>query len=129
MYHFHAADRVLEPLGAPVAFRDLIPDLMNQHFLAEAAVLLFFTAVFPRTLEKYGARGYRYVLIEAGHVAQNVCLLAAELGLSAVCVGGFTDRRINRLLKLDERFEGAVYALAVGHPHTTDTGDETHNGS
>lgn len=115
VYHLHAFERTLEPLGMPLSIADLVPDLMNQTFLEPASALIFFTAVFPRTLKKYGARGYRYVLLEAGHAAQNICLRAADLGLAALCVGGFTDHRINKVLKLDGRSEGAVYAVALGH--------------
>jgi SagB-type dehydrogenase family enzyme len=115
VYHLHAFERTLEPLGMPLSIADRVPDLMNQAFLEPASALIFFTAVFPRTLKKYGARGYRYVLIEAGHAAQNICLQAADLGLATLCVGGFTDHRINKVLKLDGGSEGAVYAVALGH--------------
>jgi SagB-type dehydrogenase family enzyme len=77
---------------------------------------LFLTAVFERTMSRYGPRGYRYVLLEAGHVAQNLCLVATELELGTLCLGGFRDAAINELLGLDPRGEGAVYAVAIGQP-------------
>ena len=72
--------------------------------------------MFGRSQKKYGTRGYRYVLLEAGHSAQNVCLRAAELGLGSLCMGGFEDARLNRMLGLEPAREGVVYAVAVGHP-------------
>jgi SagB-type dehydrogenase family enzyme len=115
LYHFHARDRVLEPLGTSPTIGELLPDLMQQRYLEKAAALVFLAAVFPRTQRKYGARGYRYILLEAGHAAQNFCLRAVELKLATLCVGGYTDSRINALLRLDTQREGVVYALAVGH--------------
>ena len=73
------------------------------------------TAVLDRTLHKYGARGYRYILLEAGHAAQNLCLLASERGLASLCVGGFADAAVNRFLGLDPRTEATVYCVGVGH--------------
>jgi len=40
---------------------------------------------------KYRERTYRYVLLEAGHVGQNLCLAATGLGLGACTVGAFDD--------------------------------------
>jgi SagB-type dehydrogenase family enzyme len=115
LYHYHARDRVLEPLFVESSVTQLLPDLMNQQVLEGASAIVFLSAVFARTQGKYGARGYRYILLEAGHAVQNVCLRAVELGLATLCIGGYTDARINALLKLDGRSEGVVYAVAVGH--------------
>jgi SagB-type dehydrogenase family enzyme len=88
--------------------------LLDQHFVEDANVLVLLSAVLPRTLNKYGPRGYRYVLLEAGHCAQNLCLLAAEAGLGAICLGGFNDTRLNRFLGLDGRTEAVLYCVAIG---------------
>jgi len=115
IHHFNARDHTLEPVSEPCTIEEILPDLMYQRFLEPASALCLLTAVLPRTLRKYGARGYRYVLMEAGHVAQNMCLRATEIGLAALCVGGFTDQRLNRRLLLDGSSEAALYGVAVGH--------------
>lgn len=79
-----------------------------------AAVTLFITAVFYRSTFKYGDRGYRFVLLEAGHVGQNLALTATALGLSAVNVGGYVDEVIDEYLGLDGLRQSAVYLAAVG---------------
>ena len=115
IHHFNALEHTLEPLSQSCVIAEILPDLMHQGFLEPASALCLLTAVLPRTLRKYGTRGYRYLLIEAGHVAQNMCLRATEIGLATLCVGGFTDQRINRRLLLDGSSEAALYGLAVGH--------------
>ena len=82
----------------------------------EANLLLAFVARFSRMQSKYGPRGYRYILLEAGHAAQNVCLRAAELGLATLCIGGFIDSELNAALGLRDTEAGVVYAVAAGHP-------------
>jgi len=62
---------------------------------------------------KYGERGYRYVWLEAGHVGQNLYLIATALGLGAVAIGGFFDAEANHLAELpaDEQF---IYMVCIG---------------
>jgi SagB-type dehydrogenase family enzyme len=117
IYHFNVPERRLEFVGS-CTLSEMLPDLMYQCFLEAASALLLLAAVLPRSVRKYGSRGYRYVLIEAGHIAQNVCLRAAELGLETLCVGGFVDHKINRRLRLDGRTEVVLYGVAVGHGHS-----------
>ena len=63
---------------------------------------------------KYGERGERYVHIEAGHAAENVCLQAVALGLGTTVVGAFSDAEVKRLLGLGE--EGPLLLIPVGKP-------------
>jgi SagB-type dehydrogenase family enzyme len=114
IHHFNARDRMLRPVLVPYCVADLVSEFMHQHYLEGAAALIIMTAVFPRMLDKYGARGYRYTLIECGHAAQNICLRSVELGLASLCLGGFTDHRLNAILQLERTSEGALYAVAVG---------------
>jgi SagB-type dehydrogenase family enzyme len=72
-----------------------------------------------RSLCKYGDRGYRYVLFEAGHCVQNVNLVAAALGLGTCNAGGFFDDELGGLLTLDIERELPLYAVAIGHPEGT----------
>jgi SagB-type dehydrogenase family enzyme len=119
LYHYQSLDHTLEPLKATTAVKDLGDLLLGQYFLDTANVALIFTAVFERTLKKYGPRGYRYVLFEAGHAAQNASLLAGESGVASVCVGGFRDGRLNEYLGLDGRSEAALYVVGLGYAGVT----------
>ena len=93
---------------------------LGQPYLVDAAALIVITATVERSLWKYEDRGYRYILIEAGHVAQNINLCAEGLGLASLNLGGFLDEELSRLLKLDEDREIALYGVAVGTGHAED---------
>ncbi len=90
--------------------------LLVDPFVRDANLVIFIAAIFARTQKKYGPRGYRYILLEAGHVAQNLCLLATEQGLGTLCIGGFVDSEINHLLGLDGLREAVVYGVGIGYP-------------
>ena len=80
---------------------------------AGAAIAL--SAVYERTSGEYGGRGVRYVHMEVGHTAQNVCLQATALGLGAVVVGAFEDGPLKRVLGL-ARDEEPLALVPVWRP-------------
>lgn len=121
LYHYAPLHHALEHLTSVTLSNALISQIfMNQPYLANAAAIVVTTAVVERLLHKYGDRGYRYVLFEAGHVAQNMCLVCAGLPLGALPVGGFFDGYLGELLGLDLESEPILYALGLGHPSTAD---------
>jgi SagB-type dehydrogenase family enzyme len=87
---------------------------LGQSPVKNGAIDIVFTAFFARTTPRYGDRGIRYVHMEAGHAAQNVCLQAAALDLAAVTIGAFEDTQVVSLLGLPEE-ETPLYIIPVGH--------------
>jgi SagB-type dehydrogenase family enzyme len=121
LYHYCALLHVLERLKLVELSDDLLSQLfMNQPYLAGAGAVVVFTAVVDRLMHKYGDRGYRYVLLEAGHAAQNMCLASAGLALGALPIGGFFDGYLAELLDLDLEQEPILYGLGLGRSATTD---------
>lgn len=72
------------------------------------------TGMFWRTRFKYGVRGYRFVLLEAGHAMQNLCLAAAALDCPALPLGGFFDSEIDQVLGIDGLNEASLYLCGLG---------------
>ncbi len=121
IYRYLPAPHALE--GAPSRLsRDFLSELfLGQHHAAAAGVLAVVTARLDATLARYGDRGYRYVLLEAGHLTQNLNLAASAIGLACLDLGGFLDRMLDETLRLTQ--EVSVYGVAIGHPSTEDGGD------
>ena len=113
LYHYDPLRHVLEQLElGPLP--GLLPAMVFPNLVAQASHVVVVTAMFWRTRFKYGQRGFRFALLEAGHVAQNLLLACAALELAAVPLGGFFDRRLDELLELDGVDESALYVVAVG---------------
>ncbi len=89
---------------------------LDQPFMARAAVVFLWTAVFARSEWKYRERAYRYVYLDAGHMAAHLALTAVALGLGSCPVAAFYDQEANALLGIDGTTEGVVYMAAVGRP-------------
>jgi SagB-type dehydrogenase family enzyme len=84
--------------------------------MRQACVCILMGALFRRSRFKYGERAYRFVLLEAGHIGQNLLLAAESEGLGAVPVGGFMDDQMNELLRFDGVEEAVVYLVVIGAP-------------
>lgn len=124
IYHYAVLSHALEQLRVLQLPRQLIVDLfLGQPYLRDAAVIVVLTTVLERSLWKYGDRGYRYLLLEAGHVAQNLNLVATALGLGSFNIGGFFDSDLANLLGLDIEEEIPLYGIALGTPFTDDRTD------
>jgi len=93
--------------------RELAMAALAQPWVEQAAVDIIVAAVYRRTKAKYGERGERYVHIEVGHCAQNICLQATALGLGLVTVGAFDDARVASIVGL-ARDEAPLYIIPVG---------------
>jgi SagB-type dehydrogenase family enzyme len=114
-YDASAHGAPLVALGPPESsLSDLLTASAFPALIEHAGLLIVLAGVFARTTDRYGARGYRFVLLEAGHAAQNIYLAAAALDLGAVALGGLDDAMLDALLGLDGAHASVLYAVAVG---------------
>lgn len=86
----------------------------GQTWFQHAAMTTIWTAVIARSARKYGERAYRYIFMDAGHVAQNLYLAATGLQLGCCAIGAFFDDEVNTVLGIEGRDETAVYMATVG---------------
>lgn len=86
----------------------------GEKWICNANFLIIITGVPDRSRIKYTERGFRYMLIEAGHLAQNICLLSDSLGLGSCPIGGFIESKIISLLDIYNIKEYPLYVLAIG---------------
>jgi len=114
VWHYAVVDHALEQVKTG-DFRGVSrAACIGQDMCGNCAVLFVFTAVFDRSTWKYGARAFRYVYLDAGHMVENLCLAATASSLGACPVGAFFDDEVNRLLDVDGHGESAIYLCAVG---------------
>ncbi|MDR4493350.1 MAG: SagB family peptide dehydrogenase [Nitrospirales bacterium] len=114
LYHYNPSKHHLRFLrkgnfASVIAQRTPFPNLVKK-----ASLLIFITALFERSIFKYGDRGYRFVFLEAGHVAQNLNLVSNAMGLNSVNIGGFYDREMDDFLGLDGITHSTIYLTAIG---------------
>lgn len=114
LYHFKVGDFALERLRSGSLGPAFAMAAVNQKMLAQAAAVFIWSAIPRRSMSKYGERGMRYLLLDAGHICQNLLLAAESLNLSACPVAAFFDEEMNEMLGLDGIEESVLYLAAVG---------------
>lgn len=121
-YHYDAFNHGLEP----VPRADPMPSMNamfaeNQPWVGKASLIIFLVAYFERVMWKYiNGSAYGHVLVEAGHIAQNIMLILSKHGLVVNPAGAIAHSLIERAIGEDELTHSVVYALAVGYPDTSD---------
>jgi SagB-type dehydrogenase family enzyme len=113
-YHYAGIDGTLGLLrpGPPP---DLTSLLGNQAWFADAGAVVLLVAFFERSMWKYPhPTGFRVVLIEAGHIAQNLLLAATAHDLAAAPTCAISDAAVEELLGLDRVTQAAIHAVALG---------------
>lgn len=115
LYHYSPSEHSLEVLLQPVLPEEIEPIWTAQRWFRKAAVIILLTAVFHRTTNKYGKRGVKFPYIEAGHLAQNIYLLATSVNLGCCAIGLLNEDPLIKLMDINPRDEYPVYYVALGN--------------
>ena len=116
VYHYAVETHELEQLRSGDYRQEVASAALDQGMVAQANVVFVWTAVFARSKWKYRQRAYRYVYLDAGHIAANVSLAAVALGLGTCQVAALYDDEANALLGVDGEDESTLYMTVVGRP-------------
>ena len=114
IYHFrpHAFDlELIKPGDFSIAAAKAA---LGQGIVANAQVTFLWTAIVGRSKWKYGQRAYRYIYLDAGHIAQNLYLAGTAEGLGVCGIGALFDDQVNALIGVDGVEETVVYMATVG---------------
>jgi SagB-type dehydrogenase family enzyme len=116
LYHYGVRRHELDQLRTGDLRQDISRAALDQEMAERANLVLVWTAVFGRSKWKYRQRAYRYVYLDASHIAQNVALAAVALGLGSCQIAALYDDEANALLGVDGIEESTVYMTIVGKP-------------
>ena len=110
------------PFGHQLAFlegSENLPDLLTeanlgQKFVGNSACTFIWSCVPYRAEWRYMEHAHKNMLIDAGHICQNLYLAATSLGLGTCAVGAYDQAAMDALLELDGEDEYVVYLAPVG---------------
>jgi protease I len=109
LFLYHAEDHRLE--------QTIVGDIRDSLGVPPAPCDII-VAGSPRKLTaRFHDNAKAYMLLEAGHVAQNICLQAVAMGLGSVTIGGIDSRQVGRACQLPRHTE-AIYVISAGYPLT-----------
>ncbi len=121
IWHYLPEKHRLEFLGDPVDREGLAAEaFMGQVFASGSPAAFLWTAVPGRMEWRYADQAQKYILLDAGHVCQNLYLACGAIGCGACAIGAYLQEPADRLLGLEDRAdledgaEFVVYAASVG---------------
>jgi SagB-type dehydrogenase family enzyme len=114
VYHYLPKEHSISLISKGDRRKEISSASLGQRWMAKAPAIMIITAEYRRITAKYGERGIRYALIEAGHVGQNLFLQAEALGLGAGIVGAFNDLEVSKVAGLPPKHE-PLLIMPVGY--------------
>jgi SagB-type dehydrogenase family enzyme len=115
LYRYLVLDNALVHEKCQIGDIDSIANACRRpELIKNAAVTFLWIAVPDRLVWKFGPRGWRYLFIEAGHLCQNLYLVATALGYGACAIGSYRDDEMNCALGLDGEDQFCIYLATVG---------------
>lgn len=113
-YHYDVREHALESVHLGAHQKALWEYSFRQDLVLQASFMFILTAIPGRLQWKYGERAYRHLLLEAGHIAENIYLAGTGADIGICTIGGFQDDQIAQLLFVDGVQEFPIYLIAGG---------------
>ncbi len=116
----------LNQIRTDITKEELIYVFNDENIIFGAPCIFVITADLNRHMLKYSNRGYRFTLLEVGHVLQNITIESIEQGIASIEYGGFKDSALANMLGLKDDLlpiacEAIGYALKG---NTKDNGEQ-----
>jgi SagB-type dehydrogenase family enzyme len=117
IYYYDPIRHFLKVIKKGFKSNDFKKVTISFNLSEQAAFVIYILGNMRLTGYKYGDRGYRFMLLEAGHLAQNLYLTSTAIGAGAVASGGFLDVEILEILDLDDTDMLVLYEIVIGNPN------------
>jgi SagB-type dehydrogenase family enzyme len=95
--------------------RQLIFGTQDQEFTGQAAVVFLWTCIPYRGEWRYGAHAHKPMLLDAGHLCQNLYLACEAIQCGTCAIAAYDQEKLDALLGVDGKDEFVVYLAPVGH--------------
>ncbi len=87
---------------------------LGQTFLGRSAAVFIWAAIPYRMEWRYDRAAHKVILIDAGHICQNLYLACEAIGAGTCAVAAYHQEKIDHLLRLDGKNEFVIYLAPVG---------------
>ena len=115
VYHYYIKEHFLEEIKTGDFSIEISRAALEQDMCKYAAVVFIWTAIFNRSKWKYGERAYRYIYLDAGHIAGNLALASTSFGLGSCQIAALFDDEVNDIIGVDGINESVIYMSVVGN--------------
>jgi SagB-type dehydrogenase family enzyme len=93
---------------------ELLNKAWFQNFIGKSAVVFVWAAIPYKTEWRYSIISYKDILIEAGHVCQNLYIACEAIGVGTCAIAAYEQKVLDELIQVDGENEMTVYISPVG---------------
>lgn len=115
IYHYLPIEHSLEFI---TSVRDLesavAGSLCDQKWASKSAVVFYYSAIPYRSEWRYVTDAHKVMLIDVGHVMQNLYLSCHAIGCRTCAIAAYDQKAADELMNLDGKDEFILYAAPVG---------------
>ncbi len=87
---------------------------IRQPFVGKAAVVFIWSCIPYRGEWRYDIMSHKHMILDAGHICQNLYLSCEAIGCGTCAVGAYDQQKIDEFLGLDGEDEFVAYIAPVG---------------
>lgn len=115
VYRYLPLSHELAPCFKDPEFKQrLLDSVFGQRFVMESAAVFVWSCVPYRGEWRYGTAAHKVMLMDAGHICQNLYLACEAIGAGTCAIGAYDQPAIDTLFRLDGENEFVVYLAPVG---------------
>ncbi len=108
------AHQLLFEFGEQRLADKIIAATYGQSFIGQAAVTFIWAAIPYRMEWRYDIAAHKVILLDVGHVCQNLYLACEAIGAGTCAVAAYHQERMDQLLRIDGQDEFTIYLAPVG---------------
>jgi SagB-type dehydrogenase family enzyme len=117
VYRFLASQNALLLVNLHENLPETISELTcGQSFCGNGCVFFIWTVIPYRTEWRYGSYAMKGILLDAGHVGQNLYLACESAGLGTCGIAAYIQEKSDRLIGVNGEDEFSIYMAPVGYP-------------
>jgi len=114
LYHYLPLSHELELLKEGVDLDEVVISVNGQKFAGTANVVFYYSAIPYRAEWRYGLKSHKVMLLDAGHLGQNLYLAAEAISAGACAIASYDQEKADALFDLDGEDEFIIYIIPVG---------------
>lgn len=92
----------------------IIRATLDQAFVGNSAAVFIWTAIPYRTEWRYGPAAHKAILLDAGHVCQNLYIACESIDAGTCAIAAYSQKLMDEFLGVDGKDEFVVYLAPVG---------------
>ena len=113
-YHYMPDRHALELLSEGCQDDDINASLCGQRWALKANAVMYYSVIPYRAEWRYGIYAHRTILIDAGHITENLYIACSASDLGTCAVAAVDTAVSDRMFALDGNEEYIFYAAPVG---------------